>query len=78
MKCDYCESDCHGIYAEKKECPWGALGAREDKQWIVGLAISKALNDTKGFNMDNLDYEIQADMIEKLGDVAIKAYEDRK
>lgn len=77
-RCDLCEKKlpegCWHLYGDDKECP---IGPRRDPEWIVGMAIWKDLTDRRGVKseLQACEIDIQAEIIETIGRIAIAAYE---
>lgn len=74
-KCDNCEeslpSGCHHIYGDQEGCE---VGPRTDLKWKIGLAIWDNLTDRRGIKheLQNCDIDIQAEIIETMGEIAIE------
>lgn len=77
-ECDWCEYElpagCHHMRDRDKECP---LTRRMDKPWIVGMAVWENLMDRSGVKheLGACQIDIQAEIVEAIGKVAIRAME---
>ena len=75
-RCNFCElplpQGCCHISGEYDRCQ---VGPRTDKPWVVGMVVWKNLCDRRGIKreLQNCEIEIQAEIIECIGKLAISA-----
>lgn len=81
MKCEWCEQNlpagCRHMHDQDKGCP---LTPRMDTSWLVGMAIWRDLSDRRGIKQElaMCDIDIQPEIVDSLGNTAIKAYEAKR
>ena len=65
------------MYGTYPKC---VLGPRTDAEWVVGLAVWKDLTDRRGVKNELLacDEEIQVEIIETMGKIAVKSMKEIK
>lgn len=78
-ECPHCEREmpegCRHRYGDQAECP---LGPRTDIAWKIGAAIWKDLANRSGIKhaLGRCDDEIQAEIIETMGNIALRVIKE--